>query len=780
MGAWFLGIIRGLFAAIDKVVVWLVESLYSLIFDIASVQIFTNKELGDFASRITVILTIFMLFKLSFSFLNYIINPDNMTDKGKGVSKLIQNIAVSLVLLVSYQFIFDKAMELQQKIIDNETIPKLIFGAGAGTKASQGAKNPGTLSFALFSSFVLPNSELPEACSGYAFKTNPADNGCDLSSYTVDVTDYTDPKGNKISADQPDAVNKQFNKIVEYKDTHSLLGHMISWKEGEIYAFDYKFIISTACGVFAALVLLSFCFDVAIRTIKFAFLRLIAPIPIISYIDPNKGEGVFKKWLSTVGKTYADLFIRLIAIFFAIYIIQIITAKGSLVDLNNQPINNPFVVIFIILGALMFAKQFPKLIQDITGISLDSKMQLNPFKRVRDEALGGKAMTAAAAGLAGAGLTAGGNLLHRGANFKKDWKSNGGGAKGFAKTALGMAGSSVAGAASGLWNTSRQAYSSGKITQGIAKGMEKANTNRTQREIGQEEGATSIGIMKAKAADKLGLETEGQRMKREVENTKNIKKSMDSVDQFIESDIVKKHSLYNVASFEQAVKAKNRYDSLQKTSVEEVRQNANSRYNEKIQDSRNAVTTASNKLNEIYSKYGLNSNSDINQLINDNIPAYNEVKSAREAFTKAQQDYSNLESQRDAYVNDAVNKHLDELNTASQDAFNTMKTAKEEYFKMAMDENQNSVNKENSSAQIKATVDTVRRTVDKSSQYDDDTRSKFNSTSLDQMMKETKKLNNEAIEIENSEEYRKAQADTTYAGIKEGSYNNYKDPRATK
>lgn len=61
--------------------------------------------------------------------MNYIVNPDAMTDKSKGFSKLIQNIAVALVLLVSYQFLFDKAMELQQKIVDNNTIPKLIIGS---------------------------------------------------------------------------------------------------------------------------------------------------------------------------------------------------------------------------------------------------------------------------------------------------------------------------------------------------------------------------------------------------------------------------------------------------------------------------------------------------------------------------------------------------------------------------------------------------------------------------------------------------------------------------
>ena len=100
LGTWFLGI-RGLFAAIDKVVIWLIESLYDLIFQISSVQVFDNASLAAFANRITVILSIFMIFKLSLSFLNYIVNPDAMTDKSKGFSKLIQNIAVALVLLVS-------------------------------------------------------------------------------------------------------------------------------------------------------------------------------------------------------------------------------------------------------------------------------------------------------------------------------------------------------------------------------------------------------------------------------------------------------------------------------------------------------------------------------------------------------------------------------------------------------------------------------------------------------------------------------------------------------
>ena len=401
---WFLGVIRGLFAAIDKVVVWLIENLYNLIFQISSVQIFDNASLAAFANRITVILSIFMIFKLSLSFLNYIVNPDSMTDKSKGFSKLIQNIAVALVLLVSYQFLFDKAMELQQKIVDNNTVPKLILGS-----SGKNVKNSGVVSFPLFSAFIVPNSDLlaqQQGCRTYFINDGTVPHKrCDIGDYSSDAA--TMP----YIGNEP---NNQLDYTVENQNTYYLFDYLLRLKNNGQFAFDYKFIISTICGAFAALVLLSFCMDVAVRIIKLYFLRLIAPIPIISYIDPIKGEGIFKKWLSNVGKTYADLFVRLIAIFFAIFIIQQVSANaGTLKDFNGNPIDNPFVIIFIIIGALMFAKQFPKLIQDITGISLDGKMQLNPFKKIGEQAVGGKLAgktVGAMSGLAGgtlAGLKAG-------------------------------------------------------------------------------------------------------------------------------------------------------------------------------------------------------------------------------------------------------------------------------------------------------------------------------------------------------------------------------------
>lgn len=603
---WFLGVIRGLFAAIDKVVVWLIENLYNLIFQISSVQIFDNASLAAFANRITVILSIFMIFKLSLSFLNYIVNPDAMTDKSKGFSKLIQNIAVALVLLVSYQFLFDKAMELQQKIVDNNTIPKLILGS-----SGKNVKNSSVVSFPLFSAFIVPNSDLlaqQQGCRTYFINDGTVPHKrCNIEVYSTNAASMPN------IGSEP---NNQLDYTVENQNTYYLFDYLLSLKNNGQFAFDYKFIISTICGAFAALVLLSFCMDVAVRIIKLYFLRLIAPIPIISYIDPIKGEGIFKKWLSNVGKTYADLFVRLIAIFFAIFIIQQVSANaGTLKDFNGNPIDNPFVIIFIIIGALMFAKQFPKLIQDITGINLDGKMQLNPFKKVSEQALGGKAMVAGAAGAVGAGMAGVTNFGHRFASSIK----NGQGFKGKVLGGLKGAGKGTLSGIAGAASAGRRAFGHSMKGDGFLKsawaGDQEAMFAKLQREDLERQGSTLSGRVKADMARRLGILNAGQeqiiragQMDNTIENRQamvdakkqkvaNLKQQ--HLDPFTSySNVVGK--MENLVDKNSKVKAaKSRYDAIAATNGQSLIEQANSKYNAVVSKADERVTHAKEKLDTL-------------------------------------------------------------------------------------------------------------------------------------------------------------------------------------
>ena len=158
------------------------------------------------------------------------------------------------------------------------------------------------------------------------------------------------------------------------------------------FVMDYKFLFSTATGVIIILLLITFCMDVGVRSIKLAFLQLIAPVPIISYIDPKKGkDGMFKKWGEMCFKTYLSLFVRLIALYFAVFIINKV-ADGELVDVvDGSYVSNAIIYVFIIIGALMFAKQLPEILKGL-GIKLDGdgKFTLNPLKKMEDNMIGGK------------------------------------------------------------------------------------------------------------------------------------------------------------------------------------------------------------------------------------------------------------------------------------------------------------------------------------------------------------------------------------------------------
>ena len=93
-------ILRTVFFWLDKIIYPLIGSIYNLFTSIAETTVIDQEIIKAFGGRIYALLGIFMLFKVSFSILNYIVNPDDMSDKNKGFSKLITNVLISLSLLV--------------------------------------------------------------------------------------------------------------------------------------------------------------------------------------------------------------------------------------------------------------------------------------------------------------------------------------------------------------------------------------------------------------------------------------------------------------------------------------------------------------------------------------------------------------------------------------------------------------------------------------------------------------------------------------------------------
>lgn len=373
--SWFNDGIRGLFATIDRAVFSLISIVYEILLQISKVKIFGDGAIEEFATKVYGLLGIIMLFKITFSFITYLVNPDDMSDKTKGAHKIILNVLVVLAMIIIAPTAFNKLYEAQDAILNENLLSKFILGTeGDSLEGSEykmapncdkmaTAKTSGDyISLLVFRPFFqLEQSDEVQQDESYK---NTLDQYCNIGDSVVN-----------------------YGTVSKY-----LVGDIYNRAPGTwngMYMIDYKFFISTIVGIVVLLILVSFCFDIAVRTLKLGFLQIISPVPIISYIDPKSGKsGMFSKWLKEVGKTWADIFIRLAALFFGVYAIQTVTARQSLEGLDTQ--YKFWVDLFLIIGALMFAKKLPKLIESILGIKLDSNLTLNPMKKIRDQALGGK------------------------------------------------------------------------------------------------------------------------------------------------------------------------------------------------------------------------------------------------------------------------------------------------------------------------------------------------------------------------------------------------------
>ena len=397
MVIWILKVLRLFFALFDKITFWAVEMIYALFMNIASAGIFSQATIQVFASRIYVFLGLIMVFKVSISLVTYIMNPDNFSKGDVGAPALLKGFIFALVGIVLVPYVFEIAYSAQRIILKENVIGNLILGMGAeenkeftGDYLKEGGKN---MASTIMSTFYKPDIkalELSEECA-----VNP-------------ITSCKDDLEKKFESKVWDKFKTAFG--TEPRDVDDMLDGDIlnaTWqnKEGDtVFIMDYTFIFSTLCGLLVAYILFLFCVDIAVRSVKLSFLQLIAPIPLIARVDPKKGKDTFDKWMKECVSTYLDVFVRLLAIYFSLFIISAISDKpvNMVTGEEYTGFTGLLLTVFLIIGALNFARELPGLIGKIFGLDLKGSggFTLNPAKKFGATPLIGGALVGAA-GLAG-------------------------------------------------------------------------------------------------------------------------------------------------------------------------------------------------------------------------------------------------------------------------------------------------------------------------------------------------------------------------------------------
>lgn len=335
----WLSIPRAIGIWIDTIAYSLIDNAYNIIVTFSKGTLLKEEFIVSLMNNLYVVIGIFALFRIAILLINSIINPDKLSEKGNGLANVFGNFIIMFVMLVMTPFVFREAINLQTVIVDGNYIQKLFIKGDA-----MEGKNPGKAmrSIAIGSLITLDEVAL-EQCEGGGTCSNKAKEAIEA---------YRDMEKNGFSFP---TLSKYIGVSIKDDDTGEV-----------VYVYNYMFIVTFAAGIFIAYVLFSFGIDIAVRMVELTVLQILAPLFIVTYIDPKSAKsGTFHKWLTTVGKTYASLFIKLAILSLMLLLISIVSNLdyyGNNLDLSG------FEKLVLLFAILIFAKKAPKWIGDMIGV----------------------------------------------------------------------------------------------------------------------------------------------------------------------------------------------------------------------------------------------------------------------------------------------------------------------------------------------------------------------------------------------------------------------------
>ena len=497
--------VRSLFGTLDSIAYTLFSWVMQLIFDIAEVSTSDafNNFYGEIQSRIYAVLAIFMLFKVTISMLTYLVNPDSITDKSNGIGKLSTRIIVSLVMLIAFPYAFQFLNRVQPHVL--EALPRVILGTQPSSYSDLG-------------------SQMENAGQNIAFQT------------------YNGVFFNINCADKEAQVGvSNGNPCFQYENSvQGAVDHLNDPADGDnnSYKYDYMPLIGFVVAIVMTLILLGYCVDIAVRVFKLIILQLIAPIPIISYVDPKASkDGAFNKWIKMVISVWADLFIKLGIIYFIMLVISELFTSGAILNLTNNLFGDSYfrgglVTLALIVGLLFFAKDAPKFICDAMGIKMGENGKL--FGGL------GKIMSAGAiaAGTVGAGIASGrASYLADQANGKKFNV-----ARAFKNVGAGFLGA----AAGGITGMNAAVNAKDHNTKAVMDAM--AKRNATALAAGSS-GSTFFGRMGSTLMGLTTGETLAAIGKREISDLEAKKSALETVKSRVSGEMVKQDWTWGKSGF---------------------------------------------------------------------------------------------------------------------------------------------------------------------------------------------------------------------------------------
>lgn len=514
---------------IDSVLLELLQKLYIAYFQLAKLRIFSVGNFDNLINNVYLVVGVVALFMLAFILLQSMIDPNG--DKGtKQILDLIKRFVVLSTITCLIPTFFDFLGDIQNSILTYNVIPNTILSDANSIEyqvkdESTGAVTTETISVESAASDFFAyrvSSMVITLMEGLMYPTDQTnkDNDGNLNTLTIDASTwwnadtqlsavawgcgisltgaliFTAATGGWGSVSIPKAIAIcALGAGVAY--TGGAIGDAIdakafSWEDAKMLMLqtgDFKFItlfaeaisiddmhytpiLSTIAIGFMIYMMVSFCIDLAVRAAKLVFYQVMAPICFLVGIVPQKKELV-TNWFKAVITTWAEVFIRVGCVCGVVLLVGSIDFDAIKSSFGGAR----FISTLLILGMVIFVKEIPKLLKDITGID-SGNMKLG----IKDKLAAGGAFTVGAA--LGGGVTA---LTRNGIagirNVKDNWK-DAKGVKGKAGLVAGALASTAAGGISGFARSAKSGWgakSAADMKKSASSGASDAVSARDKR-----------------------------------------------------------------------------------------------------------------------------------------------------------------------------------------------------------------------------------------------------------------------------------------------------------
>lgn len=332
--------IRYLFYMLASLIYQLVYYLYDMFARLCKSRILDADIIEKIADRIGLILGLVMLFIVVFSCIQMILDPDKISDKEKGAANIVKKILLVIVMLGTYSFVFNTLYKVQEIVVESNVVSKLLLPYDVKTE-----EFGGLLSSELFISF---------------YHLNP-----NVEKYIESNTDVSECNDN-VESLRESIRNGDGYDIGYYCLNEKVTNEATKTNE---FVIDFNWLLIIAFGIAAIYFLFSYCISVGVRSIQLAFLEIISPMAIISYLSPKK-DTMFEKWCKLYFSTYIDMFIRIVLINFIIFLIATVFesdggwAFWESVGTSNA-LSDTFIKIIMIMALFTFAKKAPDLLKQL-------------------------------------------------------------------------------------------------------------------------------------------------------------------------------------------------------------------------------------------------------------------------------------------------------------------------------------------------------------------------------------------------------------------------------